>query len=62
ISQWPYVVPPSVTLRDAAVGQASQVFLIVGTVFLLPIILLYAFWSYWVFRGKVRSDIGYHHL
>ena len=62
ISQWPYVVPPSITLQDAAVVQTSQVFLMVGTVFLLPIILLYAFWSYWVFRGKVRSDIGYHHL
>jgi cytochrome d ubiquinol oxidase subunit II len=40
----------------------SQQFLIVGTMFLLPVILLYVFWSYWVFRGKVRSDIGYHHL
>jgi cytochrome d ubiquinol oxidase subunit II len=28
--------------------------------FLLPIILFYTAWSYWVFRGKVRADIGYH--
>ena len=28
--------------------------------FLLPIILMYTAWSYWVFRGKVRGDIGYH--
>jgi len=61
ISLWPYVVPPSITLWDAATAPMSQQFLMVGTMFLLPIILLYVFWSYWVFRGKVRSDIGYHH-
>jgi len=32
-----------------------------GSLFLLPIILVYSGWSYWVFRGKVRADIGYHH-
>lgn len=61
ISLWPYVAPPSVTLWDAAAAPMSQQFLMVGTMFLLPVILLYVFWSYWVFRGKVRSDIGYHH-
>jgi cytochrome d ubiquinol oxidase subunit II len=62
ISLWPYVAPPSITLWDAAAAPISQVFLMVGTMFLLPIILMYVFWSYWVFRGKVRSDTGYHHL
>ena len=38
----------------------AQTFLLVGTLFLLPIILMYTAWSYWVFRGKVRADIGYH--
>lgn len=61
ISLWPYVAPPNITLWDAAAAPMSQQFLIVGTMFLLPVILLYVFWSYWVFRGKVRSDIGYHH-
>jgi len=60
ISLWPYVAPPSITLWDAATAPMSQQFLIVGTMFLLPVILLYVFWSYWVFRGKVRADIGYH--
>ncbi len=60
ISLWPYVAPPSITLWDAATAPMSQQFLMVGTMFLLPVILLYVFWSYWVFRGKVRSDIGYH--
>ena len=39
---------------------STQIFLGVGTLFLLPIILVYTGWSYWVFRGKVRADIGYH--
>jgi cytochrome d ubiquinol oxidase subunit II len=62
ISLWPYVAPPSITLWDAAAAPMSQQFLMVGTMFLLPVIMLYVIWSYWVFRGKVRSDIGYHHL
>ena len=61
ISLWPYVAPPAITLWDAATAPMSQQFLMVGTMFLLPVILLYVFWSYWVFRGKVRADIGYHH-
>lgn len=60
ISLWPYVAPPSVTLWGAATAPMSQQFLIVGTMFLLPVILLYVFWSYWVFRGKVRAGAGYH--
>jgi cytochrome bd ubiquinol oxidase subunit II len=60
ISLWPYVAPPSITLWDAATAPMSQQFLMVGTMFLLPVILLYVFWSYWVFRGKVRADLGYH--
>ena len=38
----------------------TQAFLLVGTLFLLPVILMYTGWSYWVFRGKVRADVGYH--
>lgn len=61
ISLWPYVAPPSITLWDAATAPMSQQFLMVGTMFLLPVILLYVFWSYWVFRGKVHGGMGYHH-
>jgi cytochrome bd ubiquinol oxidase subunit II len=61
ISLWPYVAPPSITLWDAATAPLSQQFLIIGTMFMLPVVLLYVFWSYWVFRGKARADIGYHH-
>ncbi|MGE5271649.1 MAG: cytochrome d ubiquinol oxidase subunit II [Thiohalocapsa sp.] len=60
ISLWPHIVPPSITLWDAAAAPRSQAFLLVGTMFLLPVVLAYTAWSYWVFRGKVRGDIGYH--
>jgi cytochrome d ubiquinol oxidase subunit II len=60
ISLWPMIVPHHYTLDQAASSPGTQAFLLVGTLFLLPIILVYSSWSYWVFRGKVRSDIGYH--
>jgi cytochrome d ubiquinol oxidase subunit II len=60
ISLYPYVVPYSVTLWDAAASPGSQAFLLVGTLFLLPIVLMYTGWSYYVFRGKVRAELGYH--
>ncbi len=60
ISLWPMIVPRSFTLWEAASSPSTQAFLAVGTLFLLPVILMYTGWSYWVFRGKVRADIGYH--
>ncbi|HEX3486287.1 MAG TPA: cytochrome d ubiquinol oxidase subunit II [Micropepsaceae bacterium] len=60
ISLWPMVVPPRYTLSDAASSASTQSFLLIGTLILLPIILFYTGWSYWVFRGKVRADAGYH--
>ena len=54
------IVPYKFTLWEAASSASTQAFLAVGTVFLLPVILGYTAWSYWVFRGKVRADIGYH--
>ena len=60
ISLWPMIVPHRFTLWQAASSPSTQAFLLVGTLFLLPIILMYTGWSYWVFRGKVRGDIGYH--
>jgi cytochrome d ubiquinol oxidase subunit II len=61
ISLWPMIVPGHFTLYQAAASPSTQAFLLIGTLFLLPIILTYTAWSYWVFRGKVRADIGYHH-
>jgi cytochrome d ubiquinol oxidase subunit II len=60
ISLWPMIVPYHYTLWQAASSEATQAFLLIGTLFLLPIILMYTAWSYWVFRGKLRADVGYH--
>ena len=60
ISLWPMIVPGRFTLDQAAASQSTQGFLLVGTLFLLPVILIYTAWSYWVFRGKVKGDVGYH--
>ena len=60
ISLWPMIVPGHFTLYEAAASQSTQAFLLIGTLILLPIILTYTAWSYWVFRGKVRADMGYH--
>jgi cytochrome d ubiquinol oxidase subunit II len=60
ISLWPMIVPGHYTLDEAAASESTQAFLLVGTLVLLPVILFYTGWSYWVFRGKVRADIGYH--
>jgi cytochrome d ubiquinol oxidase subunit II len=60
ISLWPMIVPWRYTLDDAAASPSTQAFLLIGTLFLLPVILIYTAWSYWVFRGKASAEIGYH--
>lgn len=60
ISFFPYMVPSSVTLWDAAGPDKSLAFLLAGAVFLIPIILSYTAYSYWVFRGKVGETSHYH--
>jgi cytochrome d ubiquinol oxidase subunit II len=60
ISVFPYIVPYAFTLWDAAAVPSTQMFLLIGTLFLLPIIFMYLGWSYYVFRGKVTADVGYH--
>ena len=59
ISLWPMIVPHRYSLWQAASSPDTQAFLAVGTMFLLPVILMYTGWSYWVFRGKVGSGQGY---
>ncbi|MGQ7815668.1 cytochrome d ubiquinol oxidase subunit II [Metapseudomonas furukawaii] len=60
ISLWPNVIPPSVSIWDAAAPPQSQGFALVGALFIIPFILMYTAWSYYVFRGKVRVEDGYH--
>jgi cytochrome d ubiquinol oxidase subunit II len=60
ISLWPNIIPPGVSLREAAAPPESMGFTLVGALFVIPIILAYSSWSYYVFRGKVRAGEGYH--
>jgi cytochrome d ubiquinol oxidase subunit II len=60
ISLFPMIVPFKFTLWEAASSPRTQAFMLIGTLFLLPVILMYSGWSYWVFRGKVRAEVGYH--
>jgi cytochrome d ubiquinol oxidase subunit II len=59
ISIYPYVVPRAITIWDAAAPAQSQSFMLVGAVVIIPIILSYTGWAYWIFRGKVGTH-GYH--
>ena len=60
ISLWPNIIPPGVSFRDAAAPEQSQAFALVGAVVIIPIILAYTGWAYYVFRGKVTGSEGYH--
>jgi cytochrome d ubiquinol oxidase subunit II len=60
ISMYPYIVPQSITIWQAAAPQASQIFMLFGVAVLIPLILAYTGWAYWVFRGKIRPGSGYH--
>jgi cytochrome d ubiquinol oxidase subunit II len=60
ISFYPYIVPPSLTIWSAAAPHSSLAFLLVGAGILIPLILAYTGWAYWVFRGKVDTSGGYH--
>jgi cytochrome bd ubiquinol oxidase subunit II len=60
ISMYPYIVPQSITIWQAAAPASSQLFMLVGVAVLIPLILGYTGWAYWVFRGKVHPGSGYH--
>jgi cytochrome d ubiquinol oxidase subunit II len=60
ISNFPYLVPPSLTIWQTAAAPSTQVFMLMGTLVLLPIILGYMIFVYWIFGGKLREGEGYH--
>lgn len=61
ISSYPYLVPPSVTVWEAAAAPESQIFMLLGTLVFLPLALCYTALIYWLFRGKVKPGESYHH-
>jgi cytochrome d ubiquinol oxidase subunit II len=57
---FPYLVPYDLAIHDAAAAANSQGLLLIGAVIMLPVILGYTAYVYWVFRGKITPDAGYH--
>jgi cytochrome d ubiquinol oxidase subunit II len=60
ISFYPNIVPPNLTISAAAAPDESLWFALVGTLVLVPMILTYTAYTYWVFRGKIDPEEGYH--
>jgi cytochrome d ubiquinol oxidase subunit II len=60
ISLWPHIIPPSVSIEAAAGPPESLGFTLVGAVLVIPCILAYTAWAYYVFRGKVKPGESYH--
>ena len=60
ISLWPNIIPPGISIWQAASPPQSMGFALVGALFIIPFILAYTAWSYYVFRGKVKAGEGYH--
>lgn len=60
VSFYPNLIPPALTIAKAAAPESSLRFLLVGAALLIPMILSYTAYSYWVFRGKVHPGDGYH--
>lgn len=60
ISIFPYIVPYGLTIQEAAAAPNAQGLLLVGAAVMLPVIIGHTAYVYWIFRGKVGSDAGYH--
>ena len=60
ISFYPYMVPGALTIAESAAPESSMIFLLVGASVLIPVILAYSGYAYWVFRGKIDPEEGYH--
>ncbi len=60
VSIYPYAIPGTITLDDAAAPRSSQIFTLVGAVIIIPIITAYTTAGYWVFRGKAQPGAHYH--
>ena len=60
ISIWPWIVPPSIDIWKAASPLSSQWFLLIGAAVLIPVVILYSSYAYWIFRGKIGNESHYH--
>lgn len=61
VSLWPNIVPPSLSIWEAAAPESSQIFALIGVAIVLPMVLFYTWYAYSVFRGKASAHGGYAH-
>lgn len=54
VALYPFIIPPDLTLSEAASSPNSQIFMLVGFAVLIPITLAYNTFGFRVFSGKVR--------
>ncbi len=59
ISLWPFAVPYDITIWSAAAANTSLSIMLIGVVIMLPIILSYTAYCYYIFRGKVSDEHHY---
>lgn len=57
---YPYAVLPAVTIYEAAAQREALIFVLWGVALILPVVLAYTIYSYWVFKGKVTAEESYH--
>ena len=57
---YPMAVPPDLTVFEAAAQRQTQLFTLFGVCIVLPVVIGYTIYSYWVFRGKVVEGEAYH--
>lgn len=60
ISIWPNIIPPSISIWEAASPIQSQSFMLIGSLLIIPIILSYTFWNYYIFCGKIQDHENFH--
>lgn len=56
----PYIVPRAITIHEAAAPDSSLGLMLIGALIMLPLVIGYTAYSYWVFRGKTDPEAGYH--
>jgi cytochrome d ubiquinol oxidase subunit II len=54
-SFYPYIVPDRLTIWQAASSPEALSIILIGTLFVLPVILGYSLLAHWIFRGKATA-------
>lgn len=59
-SIFPMIIPPTINIWQAAAPSTSLEFLLPGLLVMIPIIIAYNIFAYYIFRGKIEPGSHYH--